>query len=345
MTRILGTFLVLSLLAGCLLKEDTQEAGAGEFKGVLWSHDGIAWQEQVIETSTWISSVVWADTQFVAVASLGSVYSSVDGVAWKERATLLSDLSDTHNRYELIGVTWSGSKFVAVGMAQLKEAGQYRMLITTSSDGRSWTERLVLARSDSGTLDGNIGPALLSVVWSGNQFVAVGSRRTILSSPDGINWTERQSGVMEILRDITWSGAQFVAVGGNTQSRVILSSPDGIIWTQRHREAGPTLTSVIWGGSQYVAVGDSGSALTSPDGIVWTERSLGTSNDYLSSIARCGSLYVATSYAYSHGSEGYIGKIFTSTDGIIWTLGHEWDRRLNDVACSDDRIVAVGLSG
>src|SRR4051812_6792240 len=64
---------------------------------------------------------------------------------------------------------------------------------------------------------------LTAVAWTGAQLVAVGDSGTILTSPDGITWTNRSSGTDQGLSSITWTGTQLVAVGG---LGTILTSPD-----------------------------------------------------------------------------------------------------------------------
>ncbi|TMH41738.1 MAG: hypothetical protein E6H56_06985 [Betaproteobacteria bacterium] len=50
----------------------------------------------------------------------------------------------------------------------------------------------------------------------GTEFVAVGGASnsgTILTSPDGVTWTQRASGTVNTLSGVAWSGTKLVAVG------------------------------------------------------------------------------------------------------------------------------------
>jgi hypothetical protein len=135
--------------------------------------------------------------------------------------------------------------------------------LTARSEGQ-WNQRSPLPTGNS----------LMGVAWNGVHYVAVGDLGTVLTSPDGINWTPRSSGTDAGLSGIAWSGSQFIAVG---ESGSILSSPDGINWTSRVSGTSQSLQDIIWNGSQLVAVGGdfgwmtgfSGVILTSPDGIDW----------------------------------------------------------------------------
>jgi len=65
------------------------------------------------------------------------------------------------------------------------------------------------------------------VAWSGSQFVVVGDFSTILTSPDGLTWTARNTNILQYpalpnLESVAWLGSQFVIVG---DYGTILTSP------------------------------------------------------------------------------------------------------------------------
>ncbi len=70
----------------------------------------------------------------------------------------------------------------------------------------TWTERI------SGT---DVFDWLSEVTYGNNTFVAVGWHGAILTSPDGVTWTERTSGTTESLKGVTYGNNTFVAVGGS----------------------------------------------------------------------------------------------------------------------------------
>ena len=69
---------------------------------------------------------------------------------------------------------------------------------------------------------------LLSSPLFGQSFVSVGNSGTILTSSDGITWTEKTSGTPIDLYGVTSGNGLFVTVG---ESGTILTSPDGNSWT------------------------------------------------------------------------------------------------------------------
>jgi hypothetical protein len=106
----------------------------------------------------------------------------------------------------------------------------------------------------------------------------VGDLGTILTSPDGITWTLRPSGLVEPnieeYRSVTWTGSQFVAVGGFGGVEQASASPDGVIWTSLKMLDGGGVLSVVWTGNQLVALSstlrpDLTSVSTSLNGSHW----------------------------------------------------------------------------
>ena len=76
------------------------------------------------------------------------------------------------------------------------------------------------------TLCTSQGNSLFGVTYGNGLFVAVGSDGTILTSPDGVNWTAQASGTGSDLNGVTYGNGLFVAVGGSYHgSGTILTSP------------------------------------------------------------------------------------------------------------------------
>jgi hypothetical protein len=165
---------------------------------VLRSADSDAWREVGIGDHVLFSGVVWTDSQFVGMAGRIRI-TSVDGVVWERDSA--STLIDGN-------LSWTGEELVCIG--GLSRSQVY------SFDGQSWTARgsvsegscVILADTlyvAVGLLGGVYtsvdldtwatrhsvhGWSLWDVVWNEQIFVAVGAS-TILTSPDGITWTER----------------------------------------------------------------------------------------------------------------------------------------------------------
>lgn len=229
-------------------------------------------------------------------------------------------------------------------------AGGNDFTASAAPSGSTWTLRT------SGTVNN-----LNDVVWSGTQYVAVGSHNTVLTSPDGLTWTARSTGAPldfwgapYALYGVAWSGTQFVAVGMDSYAfnGIILTSPDAITWTVR--ASGPpagspttttnpyTMYKVIWANGGFVAVGinsngSSGAILTSPDGITWSPFTLSTTYSGLNNITWTGSQFVAV---------GASGTIETSSNAGTWS-SHSIATSpygLYGIASSGSLLVATGSS-
>ena len=194
------------------------------------------------------------------------------------------------------------------------------------------------------------GNPLKSIIYANNMFVSVGTEGTIITSPDGINWTIRERAVFGFywLWDITYGKSIFVAVGSQG---VVLTSSDGIHWTERSSPA-YGLGGVTFGNNLFVAVGTMGTIITSPNGINWTKRNSGVSipkNHYftLNSVIYANNIFVAVGSIqdlYGHDTE----VILTSTDGINWVrqdLGFSTYSSLQKITYGNGTFVVVGEHG
>jgi hypothetical protein len=124
------------------------------------------------------------------------------------------------------------------------------------------------------------GNPLNSVMWTGDQLVAVGDGGAILASPDGLDWSAGNSGSAIPLSSVAWMGSRGVAVGTGYAYDAggkmeyghgdILTSADGRDWMAGNSGAASPLLSVTWAGTRFVAVGLNGAVGTSSDGITWT---------------------------------------------------------------------------
>jgi hypothetical protein len=147
---------------------------------------------------------------------------------------------------------------------------------------------------------------LVSVTYGNSNFVTVGSFGTILTSSDGTSWTERTSGTSEYLYGVTYGEGLFVTVGWGG---IILTSSDGTTWTSRTSGTSKNLNGVTFGNNTFMIVGHHGTILSSSDGTTWTTRNT-QNNVYYYDITYGNNTFVLV---------GFNGKIVTSPDGTTWT--------------------------
>lgn len=187
------------------------------------------------------------------------------------------------------------------------------------------------------------GNGLSDVTFINGQFVMGGLRGTLLTSPDGLNWTTRRVPTNANLYGIAFNNGQYVLVGG---SAGLFTSPDLALWTPRQPgglvplDNTNPLIGLAHGAGRYVvttnATVPTGVTLVSTDGVTWTQGNLGAAEN-ASSVAFLNGKFFATTNS---------GKIFSSADGLTWTgVTTPVTTQLLRVSFGAGRYVAVGVSG
>jgi photosystem II stability/assembly factor-like uncharacterized protein len=172
------------------------------------------------------------------------------------------------------------------------------------------------------------GNNLLSVTFGGGQLVCVGSKGTVLTSSDGINWNIRNSGTTEDLISVTAGNNQFVAVGMNG---TVLTSKDGVNWTQNTLNS-DHFNSITYGNNYFVATGYRGTIMTSTDGSIWTIEESDPAES-LNSVTCNSNTFVAVGY----------NVVFTSVNNV-WVKKHV-EGNLQSVIYANSKFIAVGDKG
>ncbi len=187
----------------------------------------------------------------------------------------------------------------------------------------SWVSR---TSGTTGHIDG--------LAWGDGKFVAVGTGGVLLTSPDGIAWTHRNSQTNNHLYDVAYSEKlhRFVAVGING---TITTSIDGIYWNVVPCPAPVQhLRGLTWSGGRFMAVGDYGKIIGSNDGVSWLNHNAGGAFD-LNDITSFGNnQYVAV---------GWDGKIIYTTNGLSWSEQPSGTtKQLIAVTWNGAQFIAVG---
>jgi PKD repeat protein len=174
----------------------------------------------------------------------------------------------------------------------------------TSSDGITWTDRLVPTVATWN-----------SVTFGNGLFVAVGNTAGAsgkMTSPDGINWTTIVDPIGENTAntDVRFVNNIFIMTSQQT-ARAIQTSPDGTTWTVRHSYANSGMQGIAYGNGAYVVMDGAGYALRSTDSITWNQIAMPNSG-WLDVVYAAG-LFVAL-------DQSRVAGIATSPDGITWTV-------------------------
>jgi hypothetical protein len=173
------------------------------------------------------------------------------------------------------------------------------------------------------------GNPLASVVFAQSNFVAVGTGGTILTSPDGTNWTLQVSRTTNSLANAAYLNGRFVAVG---ERGTILTSPNGSDWTFVPSGVTNSLTSSAFGGGAYVVVGLQGTVLRSPDGVNWAKQPGISTSLYLNSVAFGAGTFVAITS---------LGQVIQSWDGFSWNTQSALGGYPNQVTYLNGRFIIL----
>ena len=176
------------------------------------------------------------------------------------------------------------------------------------------------------------GGTLRAFATSGGIMVAAGDAGLILSSADGVNWTQRTSYTTEALHAGACGAAHFILVGDHG---TILRSGNGSEWVPAANASHDHLYAVTYGKGYFFAVGDYGTTLTSANGEVWTEVPR-----YVLSPLRAVDYVNGEFFA-----GGDAGVLWDSTDGVHWSSHNSAPIRPAGIAAITSRSGGVFVIG
>ena len=179
---------------------------AGRYGGIniyASSPDGIEWQTGTRDAryARYITGLAFGNGQFLAfggdAVSVGRAQpfalTSKDGVEWGESA-------DTEGAYVLRRAAWGNDRWVGVG-----DRGRRAV----STDGLKWEEA-----PGSEPKKRKVGETCIDIAFGNGVFVGVGLHGLRMKTEDGLAWSEPQRGEEgEHLNSVLWTGEQFVAMG------------------------------------------------------------------------------------------------------------------------------------
>lgn len=239
------------------------------------SSDGVTWTAQTLpdNTTKWLS-IGFGNGVFVAVASgSNQAASSPDGVTWTPRTMPLPAI--------WTAVTYGNGIFLATTATTS---------VATSQDGITWTYH----KPPGSFINWH------AATYGNGIFTIVAYAANIaMTSPDGINWTQRDLPCFSPTGDAGWNSvvygnSTFVAVSTGGCAAGATSS-DGVTWTDLKFPDYLYWEKVAFGDAKFVAIAAGrNQAITSNDGIIWTYRNLpGTAN--WSDVAFGNGIFVAIS--------------------------------------------------
>lgn len=231
----------------------------------------------------------------------------------------VSTTSNGKGLYSPDGITWSNTTLPSISLAAVtwcKGAGLYIAVgsngtLTTSPDGKAWTDR-------SGTLPNGVSTTWRGITANATTCVAVGTdgggNGWVASSTDGITWTGSAPNAAWLDgRTVCWDGTNFIAAGTSGPTRVV-TSPDGNTWSLSSTGfATATGNAIACTASLAVLTRGSTTIATSANhGSTWTARTVlpfAAWNGTYAVAVSGGTFCVVDSTTQSS----------TSTDGITWS--------------------------
>jgi photosystem II stability/assembly factor-like uncharacterized protein len=151
-------------------------------------------------------------------------------------------------------------------------------------------------------------------------YIAIDNSSKIITSLDGITWTQRATEIAVNITSLAWSESLelFVAVGN---SGTVLTSPDGITWTQQTSGVSANILSVAWSESlgmfaATISASPNSVIITSPDGVTWTSKTLQTNMILSGKIFWSDARGMFIAQAIYNSTNRYN---LTSTNGTTWT--------------------------
>jgi hypothetical protein len=289
------------------------------------------WLTPYESVRNWLWDVTHVPGLYCATGDFGTIMTSGNGVDWTlelvpQSATNTTLLGVGGNTNLLLAAGDSGTLLFSPNILTniAVTNGTTISTQTVSTLGVLWYE--LLPKPTTNTIQG-------VTAMSNSLYVLTGAKGTILTSPNGTNWSLRTSGTSNYLSSVTdWPGG-LVATGDNG---MILTSTDGITWTRRIVSTTNWLYRVRWLNGSLVAVGQNGIILTSGNGINWTNRASGTAL-WLNDVTFVDGAWFAI---------GLKGTVLSSTNLSQWTdRGTITKKHLYGAATDSDQLVLVGVEG
>ncbi|MCB1062615.1 MAG: hypothetical protein KDN20_06815 [Verrucomicrobiae bacterium] len=229
--------------------------GGGGDKGaghILVSEDGRTWRH-TLKTKNRVIPLLFGNDRFVAIGPGKQFVWSADAETWNEGAKIEEKVA-THPRKGCFG----NGVFVIVGNHG-GNTTEYWCVVTP--DG----EAITSLKTDL--------KAIGDIVFGAGRFVMLSRDGVMMTSVDGISWTETSSLPGEAKpRWIVWTGDEFLVGDGKGS----LSSTDGLEWKAA---AFASNAHVKWSdGKRFIATGWPGKMSWSSDGKTWEKANELTAN-------------------------------------------------------------------
>ncbi len=307
----------------------------GTYTGVLTSSDGDSWVQRSIDQANWIWALAYGNGQWVCVDTGGKLYSSTDAGSWRLQGTVPVD-----NNQWIEDIHHADGQWIAVSD---KPSTTGSGKIFSSTDLESWTLREEVPLHK-----------LLSVSHANGLWIACGGANGIadaiadsgyeggvmLTSPDGITWTERPIARSTINWEVAHGNGRWLAASSSHGG--LAYSDNGINWHSHQAHSIDTLPLILdadYHDGMWVASQTEGTILQSTDGKHWISRVLDD--------RELSDWFQVVHYSETFGKwyvGGDFGRLYTSDDGVVWERVSIGIRGVEGIAEGNGKILCVGRS-
>lgn len=234
---------------------------------IVRSTDGLNWTQVNSGTTKWLHRVICTSRGRYIVLGNETILISDDGINWTKKES---------------GITTGSPLFYDI--AYDYDNGCYTIVcaenstVTSTDEGETWIPHD--AAFDNGYY-------MHSICYGKGQYVMIDPGTTtkaakILTSTDGINWTEHSLNIeipkLHEINCIRYFNNQFWAVG---YAGLIMKSDDGITWEKVNLNITQTINSIDYGNGYYI-IGSYRNNYASTDGRIWVPQQLSLNGDIMS---------------------------------------------------------------
>ena len=296
-----------------------------------------SWDTPYYCVRDWLFQVTQSSGLYVAVGDNVRIMTSGDGADWTaEEVPLTNSVSAFDTVFLCVGGTTN--LLVAAGSKGSLAVSPNTLIAIaeTNADGSLFTNYASSLGVIWNSLPAPAGTTndLAGICAFNSNYFLVGSYGTLLSSPDGTNWSNLSSGKTEYLSGIAAFTNGLLVVTGNKGT--ILTSADGTNWASHASGTTDWLYRLRCVNGRLLAVGENGTMLISANGTNWSATYSGVTNWLNDAVMVSNTCYVV----------GDQGVVLASTNFVNWTnAGTITTKSLDGAATQNGQLVVVGFEG
>ena len=316
-----------------------EQGGVWSRANLITSYDNVAFLSVIYDGKYWIATTdngkilyssnakEWNASQFSITSSEnefedpsdGNGGDDSDGNSGSTVASVSSTVASSSVDHNIVSITYGGGMYVAIDSAQC--------IYVSDAIHDGWQLKYTAEN-------------LNSVVYGNNQYVAVGDEGQVISSADGLTWSQISYHLPSNLYDIVYEGSYYVVAGADGY---IYFAPDLTQWMYSRVDDMDRIETLFYDDGTYYAGGANGKIAISTELSVWA----------LCDVMSTSSIESVTDFA-SHDGKLFAtvctrsgkGEVWMSDDGgYTWNVVFTANTRLYSIESNQNVMVMCGSSG